>query len=579
MIYKTGDVSQTIRLMGNASREGVENLMKPVFVIGHKNPDTDSICSAICYANLKRILTGREHIPCRAGDINAETSYVLEHFGVEPPRYLESLQPRLSDVQYRDVAGIDAQLSLRRAWQYMSDHNIQTVSVVDEENYLHGILTLSDIARFYMEDQDAHALAESHTSYRNLVDVLNGELVVGDPEGNVTQGKVVVAAANPDVMEDYIAEHDLVILGNRYESQLCSIEMKAGCIIIGLGSKVSRTIRKLAQEAGCNIIATPLDTYTCSKVINQAVPVSHVMRTNKLVTFQHKDLVSDVKATVAKRRIRYYPILDENSKYIGMISQRNLLDMEQQEVILVDHNEKDQAVDGIRTARVTEIIDHHRIDSVETSHPIYFRNQPLGCTATIVAQMYQEHQVPIERPIAGLLCSAILSDTLMFRSPTCTPYDRQIAEHLAQIAGIDIKTHAVAMFRAGSHLAERSTDEVFHMDYKYFQARDRRIAVSQVTSVNADELTALKPRMLSYMESCLPSSGLAMLFAMLTNIIDETTELLFVGQYAGRLVQAAFHKECNENSVVLPGVVSRKKQLVVPLLTALEEEGLPSDGS
>ena len=162
--------------------------MKPVFVIGHKNPDTDSICSAICYANLKRILTGREHIPCRAGDINAETSYVLEHFGVEPPRYLESLQPRLSDVQYRDVAGIDAQLSLRRAWQYMSDHNIQTVSVVDEENYLHGILTLSDIARFYMEDQDAHALAESHTSYRNLAAVPTGEWVVGASEGIVTQG-------------------------------------------------------------------------------------------------------------------------------------------------------------------------------------------------------------------------------------------------------------------------------------------------------------------------------------------------------------------------------------------------------
>lgn len=546
--------------------------MKPVFVIGHRNPDTDSICSAICYAELKHTLTEKEYIPCRAGDVSAETQYVLDSFGVEAPRCLDSLHPRLSDVQFRDVAGISAQISLRRAWQYMSDKGIQTIAVVDEDNNLQGILTFSDIARFYMEDQDAEALAAAQTSYRNLVDVLNGELIVGDPDDHFTQGKVVVAAANPDVMEDYIGEHDMVILGNRYESQLCSIEMKAGCIIIGLGAKVSRTIRKLAEEANCTIIATPLDTYTCSKVINQAVPVRHIMRTNGLVTFRRNDLVADVKATVSKKRIRYYPILDESGKYVGMISQRNLLDMEKQEVILVDHNEKDQAVDGIRAAQITEIIDHHRIDAVETNSPIYFRNQPLGCTATIIAQMYEENRVDISPVIAGLLCSAILSDTLMFRSPTCTPSDRQTAEKLAQIAGIDIQTHAVAMFRAGSQLVNRSTDELFHMDYKYYQVKDKRIAVSQVTSVNQGELAALAPRMLSYMQSCLPTSGLAMLFAMLTNIVDETTELLFVGQDTSALVRMAFRKDCGPHSVLLPGVVSRKKQLVSPLLAALEEE-------
>ncbi len=549
--------------------------MKPIFVIGHKTPDTDSICSAICYANLKQKLTGEEYIACRAGAVNVETSYVLEAFQVAPPRYLDSLQPRLSDVQFRNVKGISAELSLRRAWKYMSEQNIQTIPVVDENNYLEGILTLSDIARFYMEDQDADALAAANTSYRNLVDVLSGELVVGDPDESVTQGNVVVAAANPDVMEDYIAEHDLVILGNRYESQLCSIEMKAGCIIIGLGAKVSRTIQKLARESGCKVIATPLDTYTCSKVINQAVPVSHVMRTSNLVTFQLNSLVSDVKATVAKKRIRYYPILDEAGKYVGMISQRNLLDMEKQQVVLVDHNEKDQAVDGIRSARIIEIIDHHRIDAVETSNPIYFRNQPLGCTATIIAQMYEENDIAIDPTTAGLLCSAILSDTLMFRSPTCTPIDQKIAEKLAQIAGLDIKAHAVAMFRAGSQLADRSTDEIFHRDYKYYQVKDKRMAISQVTSVSADELTELKPKMLSYMESCLPTSGLAMLFAMLTNIIDETTELLFVGPHTAELVQAAFHADCDENSVMLPGVVSRKKQLVFPLLATLEEDDFP----
>lgn len=544
--------------------------MKPIIVIGHKNPDTDSICSAICYANLKRQITGNEYIPCRAGELNNETRYVLERFGVEPPRYIDSLEPRLTDVQYRTVKGISSHLSLKRAWEYMRDNNIQTVPVVNEHNQIKGILTLGDVARFYMEDQDANALAEAQTSYRNIVDALGGELIVGDLDSHFTQGKVVVAAANPDVMEDYISEHDLVILGNRYESQLCSIEMKAGCIVVGLGAKVSRTIQKLAGEANCAIIASPLDTYACSKVINQAVPVRHVMRTKGLITFRHDDLVADVKASVSKKRVRYFPILDSNGNYMGMISQRNLLDLEHQQVVLVDHNEKDQAVDGIRSADVVEVIDHHRIDAVETSNPIYFRNEPLGCTCTIVALLYQEHHVEIEPKIAGLLCSAILSDTLMFRSPTCTLVDQQTAKMLAEIAGIDITEHATAMFNAGSRLGDRTPDEIFHMDYKRFTAEGKSLAVAQVTSVSQSELDRLKEQMIPYLQNLLPTSELDMLFLMLTNIIDESTELLFVGEGTQEIVQAAFHTECQPNSVSLPGVVSRKKQMMVPLISAIE---------
>lgn len=544
--------------------------MKPVFVIGHKNPDTDSICSAICYANLKHILTGNEYIPCRAGPINTETKFILERFGVEPPQYISSLQPRLADVQYREVDGIDADMSLRRTWQYMSENDIQTAPVLDAKGHLQGLLTFSDISRFYMEDQDANALAESHTSYRNLVDVLNGELIVGDLDGHFEQGRVMVAAANPDVLEDYIHEHDMIILSNRYESQLCAIEMKAGCLIIGLGARVSRTIKKLAEEANCAIISTPLDTYSCSKVINQAVPVRHVMRRDGIITFHPDELVVDVKKIVSKKRIRYFPIIESNGKYIGMISQRNLLDIEKQEVVLVDHNERDQAVDGIQEAQVIEIIDHHRIDALETSNPIYFRNQPLGCTSTIVTQMYQENNIEIEPTIAGLLCSAILSDTLMFRSPTCTPFDKITAERLAKIANLDIKEYATSMFEAASQLANRTMDEILHMDYKSFQARNAKIAIAQITSVNQKELNKIKPNMLEHMKQFLPESKLDMIFVMLTNIIEETTELLYVGQDAAELVGNAFQRPCGENSVVLPGVVSRKKQLVSPLVTALE---------
>ena len=546
--------------------------MKPVIVVGHKNPDTDSICSAICYANLKRKLTGNDYIPCRAGEVNNETQYVLQRFGVEAPQFIASLEPRITDVQYRHVHGISSHISLKRAWEYMRDNDIQTVPVVGDQGQLKGILTLGDVARFYMEDQDANALAEAKTSYRNIVDTLRGELVVGDLNSHFSEGKVVVAAANPDVMEDYIGEHDMVILGNRYESQLCSIEMKAGCIVVCLGSKVSHTIRKLAEEANCAVVASPLDTYACSKLINQAVPVRHVMRTKGLLTFRHDDLVSDVKTAVSKLRIRYFPILDGDGRYMGMISQRNLLDIERQQVILVDHNEKGQAVDGIRSAEVVEVIDHHRIDAVETTNPIYFRNQPLGCTATIIAMMYQENGVEIEPTIAGLLCSAILSDTLMFRSPTCTAVDEHIARMLAKIAGIDIQTHATAMFNAGSRLGDKTPDEIFHIDCKRYQAGDKSLAVAQVTSVSGRELDGLKGKMISYLKDYLPASGLDMLFLMLTNIIDESTELIFAGQGAREIVQAAFGQACQEHSVSLPGVVSRKKQLMTALISAIEAE-------
>ena len=544
--------------------------MKSTIVIGHKNPDTDSICSAICYADLKHKLTGEEYIPCRAGELNSETEYILKTFKVEAPKLIESLEPRVSDVQFREIDGIEPRVSLKNAWEHMRDHNIQTVPILTKRRKIKGIVTLGDQARFYMEDQDARVLSRAKTPYSNIAETLQGEVVVGDPDDSFSRGKVVVAAANPDVMEDFIDENDMVILGNRYESQLCAIEMNAGCIIVCLGAKVSKTITKIASEKGCTVIVTPLDTYTVAKLINQAIPVGYIMRKDSIITFGVDDLVTDVKTAVSKLRIRYFPILDNDDRYVGMISQRNLLDIDRQKVILVDHNEKGQAVDGIRSAEVIEVIDHHRIDSVETMNPIYFRNQPLGCTATIITMMYRENAVEIEPKIAALLCSAILSDTLMFRSPTCTPLDEAAARDLASIAGIDVEEHAMAMFNAGSKLSKKSPDEIFHLDCKSFRAEPFAITVSQVTSVSRKELKKVKEKLLPYMESLLPNSGADMLFLMLTNIIDESTELLFVGQGAKGYVESAFDREATASSVELPSVVSRKKQVLAPLITAIE---------
>lgn len=544
--------------------------MKPTIVIGHKNPDTDSICSAICYADLKSKLTGEKFIPCRAGEVNSETAFVLERNGFEPPALIESLEPKIADVQFRRTDGIEAGISLKRAWEHMRDESIQTVPILTDRNKIKGILTLGDQARFYMEDQDAHALSKAKTPYKNIADTLQGEVVVGDPEDLFSDGKVVVAAANPDIMEDYIDENDMVLIGNRYESQLCAIEMNAGCIVIGLGAKVSKTITKLATESGCVIIVSPLDTYTCAKLINQAVPVGHIMKKDNFITFNLEDSVAEVKKTVSKLRVRYFPVLDSDDRYVGMISQRNLLNVEKQKVILVDHNEKGQAVDGIRSAQVVEVIDHHRIDSVETMNPIYFRNQPLGCTATIISMMYRENNISIEPKIAGLLCSAIISDTLMFRSPTCTPADESIARYLAGVAGIKIEEYATAMFNAGSQLSRKTPDEIFHIDCKQFKADNYSLIVSQVTSVSSRELGKVKAKMLPYMEELLPKSDSDMLFMMLTNIIEESTEMLFVGQSTKTIIETAFDTEASESSVILEGVVSRKKQVLGPIIKATE---------
>ncbi|HIV62932.1 MAG TPA: putative manganese-dependent inorganic diphosphatase [Candidatus Butyricicoccus avistercoris] len=544
--------------------------MKEVFVIGHKNPDTDSICSAICYAHLKQVLTGKPHTPCRAGQINPETQYVLHRFNVEPPRFLDSLYPRLSNVQYRKISGISADMSLHRAWDYMTEHNIPTIPIVNEQKYLKGMLTFTDIARFHMEGQDSTALSRAKIKYQNICDVLNGVFLAGNPKQYFSEGRVIVISEDE---QDLIRSQDLVILTNASCLQMSAL--RASCVIINMDTEVSEEILMLTEQLGCVIIRTIMDAYTCVRMLNQAIPVSHIMLTNGIITFQHSDFVSDVKSIVSKKRIPYYPILDDDGKYIGMVSQRNLLDLDKQEVILVDHNEKDQSVDGITSAQITEIIDHHRIDTMETGGPIYFRNQPLGCTATIVTQMYQENGIDIPKQIAGLLCSAIISDTLMFRSPTCTPCDQHTAEWLAKIAEIDIRSHAIEMFRSGPKLDNRSTDEIFHTDYKYYQAKGRRIAISQVTSVSSDELTTLEPRMLSYMQSCLPSSGLAMMFVMLTDIIEENTRLLFVGKNSDKLVKTAFAiDEIDCNCVHLQGVVSRKKQMVLPLMNALEELGM-----
>lgn len=544
-----------------------------VYVIGHKNPDTDSICSAISYAYLKNELSERDggayhYIPTRAGHVNEETQFVLEHFGVQSPSYITDIRPQVTDIEIRKTEGIPEELSLKKAWDIMRAARIVSLPILEKEK-LKGIITIGDIAYSDMDVYDNMTLSKAKTSYRNIVETIDGEMIIGDMEGSFDEGHVLIAAANPDMMEGYIEPMDMVILGDRYESQLCAIEMDAQCIIVCMGATVSKTIRKLAKEHGCRIIVSPYDTYTVTRLINHSMPVRYFMTSDGIVSFHTTDYVDDIHDVMAKKRFRDFPIVDMQGNYQGLISRRNLLDLERKKLILVDHNEKTQAVDGFEEAEILEIIDHHRLGNIETTAPLFFRNQPVGCTATIVTQIYMENDIPIPPYIAGLMCSAILSDTLMFRSPTCTAIDRLIAEKLAAIADIDIESYAKQMFDAGSNLRSKSAKEIFYQDFKKFSDNNVNFGVGQISSMNKEELLACTDKLLPYMEEVKSSYGLDMLFFMMTDILTESTELLMVGDRCKEVIDTAFGVTAGEHSVELPGVVSRKKQLIPGILNQL----------
>ncbi|MBR0411679.1 MAG: putative manganese-dependent inorganic diphosphatase [Eubacterium sp.] len=546
---------------------------KNVYVIGHKNPDTDSICSAISYAYLKNELSRRDggaynYVPARAGHVNEETQFVLEHFGVQSPSYISDIRPQVTDIDIRQTEGIPEELSLKKAWDIMRAARIVSLPILDGEK-LKGIITIGDIAYSDMDVYDNMTLSKAGTSFRNIVETIDGEMIIGDIEGSFDEGHVLIAAANPDMMEGYIEPMDMVILGDRYESQLCAIEMDAQCIIVCMGATVSKTIRKLARERGCRIIVSPYDTYTVTRLINHSMPVRYFMTGEGIVTFHTTDFVDDIQSVMAKMRFRDFPIVDMHGNYKGLISRRNLLDLDRKKLILVDHNEKTQAVDGFEEADILEIIDHHRLGNIETAVPLFFRNQPVGCTATIVTQVFMEHDIPIPPNIAGLMCSAILSDTLMFRSPTCTAIDRLIAEKLAAIADIDIESYAKQMFDAGSNLRSKSAKEIFYQDFKKFSDNNVNFGVGQISSMNKEELLACTDKLLPYMEEVKSSYGLDMLFFMMTDILTESTELLMVGDRCSEVIDAAFGVVSGDHSVELPGVVSRKKQLIPGILNQL----------
>jgi manganese-dependent inorganic pyrophosphatase len=539
-----------------------------IYVTGHKNPDSDSICAAIGYAEFKNKSGDIPAIPVRLGEPNQETQFVLNYFGVEKPEFLETVKLKVEDLDFDRIESVTAEVSLKQAWNVMKDNNVKSIPVVDSHKRLAGILSTANLTSSYMDTWDNCILGKSSTPIENVLDALSAEAQYINKEAKVYPGKIVVAAMQPDTMKEIVSNGDIAIVGDRAETQETLIDIKVSLIIITGSHKMNENLLEKARENGVTVISTPYDSFTASRFIVQSVPVGYVMAKDNLVSFSTDELADDIKHVMAETRYRSYPVVDAENKVVGSISRYHLISNHKKKVIQVDHNERGQSVNGLEDAEILEIIDHHRVADIQTGNPIYFRNEPLGSTSTIVAKRFFENGLTPSKEAAGLLASAIISDTLLFRSPTCTPVDKEICLKLAEIAGIEAETYAKEMFKAGTSLKGKTVEQIFNQDFKPFNIEGIKVGVAQVNTMDIEGFMPLKDEMLAYMERKGEEAGLKVIMLLLTDIINEGSQLLVAGKMP-EIAERAFNVTLVDNTAYLPGVLSRKKQVIPPVTNAI----------
>ncbi|MBU5314623.1 putative manganese-dependent inorganic diphosphatase [Tissierella carlieri] len=545
-------------------------MKETIYITGHKNPDSDSICAALAYAEYKNGNGDVNAIPVRLGKINRETKFILEYFGVDAPILLETVRLSVEDLDFDKIASISPDISLRMALELMKKNNLNSLPVIDGNEQLAGIVTISDIIGAYIDVWDNGILGKSDTSIDNIIDTLSAKIITIADKTKPLTGKLLVLAMEPKSVGKYIEENDIVICGDRKDAQELAINSNISLMIVTGDVKVDEEIINLGKEKGITIISTPHDTFTTSRLITQSVPISHVMSTDNLVTFTLDDLVDNVKEQMSQTRYRSYPVIDDdnNNKVVGLISRYHLISSMKKKVILVDHNERSQSVDGLEECEILEIIDHHRVADVFTGNPIYFRNEPVGSTSTIIASILFENGRRPSKKMAGVLAAAIISDTLLFRSPTSTNVDRMILERLARIADLDVEKFAMEMFKAGTSLVGKTPQELLSQDFKTFTIDEDKIGIAQVYTMDPDSLKDMKSDLISLMEERAEERGYSIFILMLTDIFKEASEMVVVG-HNKELVAKAFGKNLVNNSFYAPGVLSRKKQVVPPITNTL----------
>lgn len=540
---------------------------KPIYVIGHRNPDTDSICSAISYAHYKKAM-GFNAIAARCGHVNNETKYALEYFKVPKPIMVQDLYPRVRDVVLDCKTVVRQHDTIRHLGEVMRKNELTSVPVVDSKDELVGIVSVSDLARRYFLELGLQSLASLRVRYRDIIQATESKVLVSGDENSFIEGEIKILTVSLEKARNLISDKDIVLTGERNaETLIHCLEIGVSCLIITNSYRVPPEAIAKAKELNRFVLSTPYDTYTVGRLINQCVPIRRIMRENP-VCFKPMDLLSDIKGIMDENRYRSYPVV-ENNKVVGLVTSDEIMQPAREKVILVDHNERGQAIEGIEDAKIVEIVDHHRLGGIQTAEPIYIHQEPVGCTCTIIANMYFQNDMDIPQSIAGLLLSAIISDTVLFKSPTCTEKDKKVAEKLAKIAGVDIKEYGLNMLKAGAGVGDKTAQEIIKTDLKEFKIGDFKIVVSQISVMDPAEVLAMEDKLIAAMQENCDREGYDMDLMMVTDILEEATYLLYAGS-PKTLIGEAFKKDASGTHIYLPGVMSRKKQMIPPLSEAVK---------
>ena len=543
-------------------------MKETVYITGHKNPDSDSICSAIAYSEYKNGSGDINAIPVRLGDINRETNFILNYFGLDAPALMETVRLSVEDLNFDKIPPVSPEISLRMTLNIMSMNNINSLPVVDENEQLIGIVTLADIIQNYIDVWDNAVLGKSGASIENIIDTLSAEALVLPDKARPFKGKLLVLAMEPSTFKKYIDDNDIAICGDRKDIQEVALNSNISLMIVTGNGKIEDGLMELAKERGITVISTPHDTFTASRLVTQSISISYVMTTENLVYFSLDDLVDDVKVHMSQTRYRSYPVVDHERKVVGSISRYHLISSMKKKVILVDHNERSQSVDGLEEAEILEIIDHHRVADVFTGSPIYFRNEPVGSTSTIVASILFENGRRPSKKIAGILAAGIISDTLLFRSPTSTNTDKIILDRLAKIADLNVEDFAMEMFKSGTTLTGKTPKELLNQDFKSFLINEDKVGISQVYTMDSASLEGMREELLKTMEERSKENGYSIFILMLTDIFNQASEMIVVGPNK-ESVAKAFNANLEDNSFYAPGVLSRKKQVIPPITNIL----------
>ena len=547
-------------------------LKETIYVIGHKNPDSDSICSAIAYAEYKNGSGNINAIPVRLGNLNRESRFILNYFGVEAPIMMDTVRLSMEDLDFDKIPPVSPEISLKMALNIMNKNNVYSLPVIDENEQLIGVVTLSDIIQNYIDVWDNSVLGKSGTTIENIIDTLSAETLVYPANQKPFDGKLLVLAMEPSSLKKYIDDNDIVICGDRKDIQEVALNSNISLMIVTGSGKIEENLIELAKKRDIIVVSTPHDTFTAARMITQSVPIEYVMSTEDLVYFSLDDLVDDVKVHMSQTRYRSYPVINHEGKVAGTISRYHLISSMKKKVILVDHNERSQSVDGLEEAEILEIIDHHRVADVFTGSPIYFRNEPVGSTCTIVASILFENGRRPSKKIAGILAAGIISDTLLFKSPTSTSTDRIILDRLAKIADLNVDEFALEMFKEGTSLTGKTPKELLNQDFKSFIVNEEKIGISQVYTMDPDSLKDMMDDLISTMEERAKEFGYSTFILMLTDIFKEASEMIIVGPNKENIAKA-FGETLKDNSFYAPGVLSRKKQVIPPITNMISITG------